>query len=161
MKVIFLDVDGVLNCIGWLKQNDGKPYDKNSIDPSRVELLKEIIDKTGAKIVLSSTWRNVCGADGDPPLMMYEYLVKSLKKCGIEIYSHTPLINNDRPREIRAWLDRNADTDIKFVSLDDDFGERAYGEQGIADRLIRTMYWDINGGLQQEHVEKAIKLLNE
>ncbi len=160
MKVIFLDVDGVLNCVGWLKQNDGKPYDENSIDLSKVELLKEIIDKTGAKIVLSSTWRNVSGKNGEPDHPMYTYLVETLRKCGIEIYSHTPLINNDRPREIKAWLDRNADTNIKFVSLDDDFGERAYGEQGIDDCLIRTMYWDIDGGLQQEHVEKAIKLLN-
>ena len=53
MKIIFLDVDGVLNC----KSSKSRCGGFLGIDDSKVKLLKEIIDITGAKIVLSSSWR--------------------------------------------------------------------------------------------------------
>lgn len=66
MKVIFLDIDGVLNTESGLKQltNNWKDMDKaydtegrNMFCPKAVSVLKEIISATGAKIVVSSTWR--------------------------------------------------------------------------------------------------------
>lgn len=48
-KLLFLDVDGVLNS---MDNGDG-----DTIEDSKVLLLKTIIDKTGAKIVISSSWR--------------------------------------------------------------------------------------------------------
>ena len=56
MKVIFLDIDGVLNS----RRYDAK-RDKNgntNIDETRLPLVKRIVDATGARIVLSSSWRN-------------------------------------------------------------------------------------------------------
>ena len=54
MKVIFLDIDGVLN-------EDTTPTRTQScalfIDQEKLLRLKRIIDATQAKIVLSSTWR--------------------------------------------------------------------------------------------------------
>ena len=52
MKVIFLDIDVVLNIIP-------KSYDQfgGTFHDEFVENLKSIIDQTGAKIVVSSTWR--------------------------------------------------------------------------------------------------------
>lgn len=47
MKIIFLDIDGVLNY-----ENS-----KSKVEEEKVKLLKEIVDKTGAEIVLSSDWR--------------------------------------------------------------------------------------------------------
>lgn len=161
MKVIFLDVDGVLNSIGWMEKNKGKLHGNTEIDPSKVKLLKQIIDKTEAKVVLSSTWRNIDGSDGEPRHPMYDYLLEELGKCGIEIFSRTPLINDDRPKEIKAWLDETSFEIEKFISLDDDFGEKDYRKQGIFGRLVRTQFWDTNGGLNQENVEQSIKLLNE
>lgn len=161
MKIIFLDVDGVLNSIGWMQKNRGKLHGSAEIDPSKVRLLKQIIDETGAKVVLSSTWRDLDGSDGEPRHPMYDYLVEELGKCGIQIFSRTPLINNDRPKEIRAWLDETQFEIKKLISLDDDFGEKDYEKQGITGRLIKTQFWDVDGGLNKEHVEKAIKLLNE
>lgn len=60
MKIIFLDIDGVLNSesyfgtVGYLSSSD--IYYKQ-IDLCAVQLLKKIIDKTKAGIVLSSCWR--------------------------------------------------------------------------------------------------------
>ena len=56
MKVIFLDIDGVLNSIKFdrLRMRDGR---SDFIDESRLPLLKQIVDSTNAVIVLSTTWR--------------------------------------------------------------------------------------------------------
>lgn len=161
MKVIFLDVDGVLNSIGWMKKNDEKKHGNCEINPENVKMLKDIVDKTGAKIVLSSTWRNVDGTDGKLRHPMYDYLVDELRKFGMEIFSRTSLINNDRPKEIKAWLNETSFEIESFVSIDDDFSEKDYEKQGVCNRLIKTQFWDENGGLQRNHVEQAIQLLNE
>jgi len=48
VKILFLDVDGVLN---------GKNYGYGGVDDSLLALLKTIIEETGCKVVLSTTWR--------------------------------------------------------------------------------------------------------
>ena len=61
MKVIFLDIDGVLNTSQTFIEIDNEFIKTGKrrieIDLDRVELLKEIVDATGAVIVLSSSWR--------------------------------------------------------------------------------------------------------
>ena len=61
MKVIFLDIDGVLNTGWWYTQMDkNTPKDKYgyAFDPNSVANLKKIIDETGADIVISSSWKS-------------------------------------------------------------------------------------------------------
>jgi hypothetical protein len=59
LKVIFLDVDGVLNSRGkWAGCDLANLTDSGTrIDPLAVARLKRIVDATDAKIVVSSTWR--------------------------------------------------------------------------------------------------------
>lgn len=158
MKIIFLDIDGVLNSEEWLdKRNDNE-----TINPEQVKLLKEIVDRTGAEIVLSSTWRALVDTEERQEHPQYTYLVDSLKKFGLKIKSHTPRIGNDRPMEIKEWIDKHGTNDeIKFVILDDDFPIFWYQIYGISDCLVQTSYHGKNGGLQKGHVEKAVKILNE
>ena len=63
-KIIFMDVDGVLNYTKWYydDRNPGNLYDQEGeIDPECVRRIVNICEKTGAKIVLSSDWRiNKC-----------------------------------------------------------------------------------------------------
>lgn len=160
-KYIFLDIDGVLNSMDWFKENrETSGY--TEIDSEKVKLLKEIVDKTGAEIILSSTWRELAAHDSKPDHPMYTYLVNSLKRFGLSIKDHTPYIQDNRPQEIKDWLKNNAsDGEYTFVSLDDDFSEKEYEKYGIGDFLIKTDFYGINGGLQQEHVNKAIQILNE
>ena len=59
MKVIFLDIDGVLNSDEYLdkvKNSDIQGIERD-IDVEKVKLLKRAIDETGARVVLSSSWR--------------------------------------------------------------------------------------------------------
>lgn len=59
MKVIFLDIDGVLNHnLYYEKINyDKSDYPYSKFDPEKIELLNTLIKNTGAKIIISSTWR--------------------------------------------------------------------------------------------------------
>lgn len=121
------------------------------------------MDATEAKIVLSSTWRMLREIDGEPALAMYTHLNRTLEENGIYIEDFTPVIGNNRPLEIRKYIydhGLNNDINFRFVSLDDDFIEKEYDSVGLAHGLIQTSYWRSPGGLQQEHVEKAIKILN-
>lgn len=66
MKVIFLDIDGVLNSQCWyqkrmdidkLATDIDSQYPMYEFDPEAVLRLNSIIEKTDAKVVISSTWR--------------------------------------------------------------------------------------------------------
>lgn len=54
MKVIFLDIDGVLNCV-TSKSYCGMYV---GVDADKIRRLARIVEETGAKIVLSSDWRD-------------------------------------------------------------------------------------------------------
>ena len=155
MKVIFLDIDGVLNSSAYDRKRD---WDKlTNIDESRLPLVKRIVDETGAKIVLSSTWRvhwdtdaEKCDADGG-------YLNETFSKCSLEIFSKTPDLgmDGDRPEEIRAWLDAAAEPVERFVVLDD--YRYAWGK--LSDFFVKTNP-RFGLGLEEGHVLRAIEILN-
>lgn len=155
-KIIFLDIDGVLNSADYFDTVKGcKGY--KEIDSEKVKLLKEIVDRTGAEIVLSSTWRDLVKRKDEPDHPMYIYLTDTLHEYGLEIIEHTPYINQNRPKEIKAWIDAQSDKDIRFVSLDDDYPQHEYDEVGIGDCLIKT---DFSTGMTEAHAKRAVELLN-
>ena len=60
MKVIFLDIDGVLNAnedFGGRSKPNPSIHGILGITTTRLNRLKQIIDKTDAKIVLTSSWK--------------------------------------------------------------------------------------------------------
>ncbi len=59
MKIIFLDIDGVLNSDEYFDKISNLDIQgiEQEIDIEKVKLLKEAINETGAKVVLSSSWR--------------------------------------------------------------------------------------------------------
>lgn len=115
MKVIFLDIDGVLNTKETFFKRKEK-YIKTKIwdyriDLFRIEYLKEIIEKTDAKIVLTSTWRK--GFEKDNGILMPILddaleIVEVLSKYKLEIYDITGIDKNGiRQEEIKEWLLNN------------------------------------------------------
>ena len=164
MNIIFLDVDGVLNSMAFFEQNKGKGRGYSEISDFHLQMLAKIYHTCDAKIVLSSTWRELDCDDNDVCMEMYQYLVNELARYNMKIISKTPVINMNRPLEIKTWLDNRVDKDdICFVSLDDDFSKDKYDEYGIGDHLVKTSFYCkelSEGGLQQEHVDKAIEILS-
>lgn len=131
MKIIFLDIDGVLNCQSWYKQAQQFKGEANKFHfaPYLVENLNRITDETGAKIVLSSTWRKG---------KTLEQLRDLFEEVGItgELIDKTTVLhfsnwkrNVPRGCEILHWIEENKGilgTNIlnwkDYVIIDDDSG---------------------------------------
>lgn len=170
MKVVFLDIDGVLNTSNTFERvyysfkNNGKK--ELEIDSFRLEYLKQIIDKTDAKIVLSSTWRrffkkldNKILPTNEKGKLFYEML----NSYGIQIYDILSF-ESDMNREglIIDWLSKN-EVD-SFIIIDDE--PNLFDE--LLDRLIKTSMVEDNKiltnmdyciGLCEYHIELAKEML--
>lgn len=154
MKVIFLGVDGVLNYRGCKSRCKGFL----GVEPEKVALLKQIVDATGAKIVLSSTWRLGYNKDQKSYHGFRRHLEKRLNEHGLSVYDVTEDIGAyKRGAEIRLWLAQHRKDIERWVVLDDEYFPD-FTEQKIKSHLVQTdMYKD---GLTECHVRKAIRILN-
>lgn len=156
MKVIFLDIDGVLNSVKSKSRYDGYI----GIDNSKVKLLKEIIKETNAKIVLTSTWKKHWEKDSN--LICHhdaKYLNNKLRKQGLFILDKTIDNDSNRGEGIHNWIKEYNVSN--WVVLDDEIF-KDYEEYGILKHLVKTEFYDKNGGgLQESHVEEAIRILSE
>lgn len=168
MKIIFLDIDGVLNCESTFIKRE-EHFDMtgeilSDVDEEKVILLMQIVKQTDAKIVLTSSWRDSWEKQGEKYVPIRDSSKKAdeiFKRNGIEIYSITPHIKENRPKEISKWLDNHGGKEnIKFISLDDDFFKFQYDMYGIGDCLVHTCFYGPDGGLKREHVNKAVEILN-
>ena len=125
------------------------------VEDSKVALLKELVDKSGAQLVLSSTWR--FGAF--PECNFLEEELKALKEklaeFGLTILDVTPVSHDGyRGKEIDEWLKINSSMVIEsFIILDDDTDMKPWGS-----RLVQTSKGE---GLKPNHVRRALKLLKE
>ena len=158
MKVLFLDIDGVLNHekhYRWLMETDEptplqRVYPYSEFNPVSCQILNKIIEETGCKIVLSSTWR----LDG------LQYMNNIFKHVGIfhKLYDITPSLAHKydttlcRGKEIDKWLNEHPEV-TKYVILDDDTDM----EEHQLPFFIKTdPYKD---GLNNEVANKVIEIL--
>lgn len=170
MRVIFLDIDGVLNSEAHLRKLDADHralghHDQcecyrleHQIDDAAIQRLNRLVAETGSKIVISSSWRKLL----DP-----EELQRVLTEHGLvaEIVGETPDGYNDkalleamgyydrifRGHEIDAWLQKHPEVD-RFVILDD--------ESDMAMHKNRLVQIECATGLLDEHVELAIRMMS-
>jgi hypothetical protein len=154
MKIIFLDIDGVILTPSCYAKASGSHA---PADPNCVTALNCVLLATGAQIVLSSAWRL-----GDGLMFCRE----KFQEWGIKgaLRGKTPhLTGKDRGAEIEAWLDdygklthlsprAPSETVVdSFVILDDD------SDMGrLSDRLVKI---DPTTGLTMEKAVEAIKML--
>lgn len=155
MKVIFLDVDGVLNGSGTRERT---PSGYCFVDKEKVELLQEIVKQTKAKIVLSSTWRNGWydverGDVNSKDAQDFMLLMKVLNKYKLDVIGKTPKTREGyRGKEIQLWLKSWGGEIIdSFIILDDDEDMEPFME-----KFVQTSF-DI--GLTVTDVKKSIHLL--
>ena len=157
-KIIFLDIDGVLNC------QSSEFYMSNyaGIDEDKLLRLKEIVNATGAQIVLSSSWKHYWRLDYKEFQNEFgDEIDNRLAPLGLLPIAKTEDPNRDGLRRgagIIKWVLDHGVSD--WVVLDDDIFPDFYDE-GILPHLVKTIFYDNNGGLQSEHVKRAIEILNE
>lgn len=171
MKVIFLDIDGVLNSTEYFlnapdeylnsdpdielddKEERIKEWSKD-IDSESVECLNKIIEATDAKVVLSSAWRN----------SRWEEVEACLKNRGFNysILDRTPILTGEslvRGNEILNWIQHNA----QFVKMP----YYKYEDYLILDDSTDMLLWqkdnfyhvDNSVGLKEKDVQSCIQIL--
>ena len=175
MKVLFLDIDGVLNSENWfgyrlyciknnmfnevinfVNTNDERiKYKLSMIDDRAIANLNRIVEETGCKVVLSSSWRSCVEAENT----LTEYLLK-LRGFKYELYDVTPrLWFNDfsirRGEEIKLWMDKESEKNEieSFVILDDD-------SDMLPEQMNNFIQIDGQVGLIDKDVFTAIEILN-
>ena len=150
-RIVFLDVDGVLNSYLWtvrpktIEESQGDP----DLDPFAINLLNEFTQIFDLKIVISSDWR------------ISSYCIPRLKNAGVRnIIDTTPVtifqtrnnkIHFTRGEEIQLWLDAHPEVE-NFVIFDDreDF-----------EQLNHYVKVDSYRGLTQEDIQKAVEILSK
>lgn len=151
MKVIFLDIDGVLNSdeyVEKVKKSDIQGIERD-IDIEKVKLLKRAIDETGAKVVLSSSWRYTKNA---------RYLKELLANYGIRVDS-TPYIQEKRGLEIKKWLSENQEVE-DFLIIDDEIFD-SFDEE-LMKKLVKILNGNgrsLGEGLLPKDVNEIIERL--
>jgi hypothetical protein len=178
-RVIFLDIDGVLNSEKYALELEARHRALGHTDPARpkrettcdcfklyhqidraaVARLNRVIAEAGAKIVVSSTWRKLFDLPELHRILSEHGLVGEIvgvtpeghKEPGLtEMYGHPDRM--ERGYEIDYWLRQHPEVD-RFVILDDGSDMAMHGS-----RLVQT---DCEDGLCDEHVELAIRMLLE
>lgn len=163
-RIIFLDVDGVLNhvltkhWVHWETADDvPKGHGYRGMSPECVKNLQTLVEKTDAEVVLSSTWRL-------RPFGLHktERVARRQGYTGPRWIDVTPEFSNkgdERGHEIQDWLDANVPTDqsgrpkgdVEFIIIDD-----TPDMVHLKHRLVHTDPYD--GGLTEAKVAEALKL---
>ena len=109
-SLLFLDIDGVINptsnYMRLMAAGMSRRPDKITFPDDIMLRLKEIVEETGAKVVISSTWRDYNWRDSSRWCPEYRNLITQLSKYGIYVYGCTPF-DKDRTRgkEILSYLE--------------------------------------------------------
>ncbi len=166
MKLIFLDIDGVLNNMGWLHTmyslgTDPMKLRRELLDRVSVGVLNDIVKWTGAKVVISSSWR------WGRTLNDMRAILADNGFIG-EVIGMTPVDGDlvkeilcmygeriQRGHEIRAWLKNHImeGLEVEAYVVIDDSGDMA----GVEDHLVLLNH---DTGLQAEHIPAILKKLD-
>ena len=163
-RVVFLDIDGVLNSNFWNENHQREISDGTFIDESKVKLLCKLIKDTDAQIILHSGWKYWFDSDLKPLRREAQNLRGLLEKEGLTIADVTPDHAADEVKkskkfslvkagEILAWLGQHKDVD-SWVVLDD----LDLHSVEIEMHQVKT---DRRIGLTIEDVEKAKRMLQD
>ena len=167
-KIIFLDIDGVLNHqLFYEEKTQAERYKEVGhpdcdLDDKAIDLINDLVKDTGAEIVISSTWRKG---------KSIEFLQELLDKHGLKakIIGKTPVYwfgseceangSVSRGEEIAGWMKKYVDekkigwSDLSYVILDDD-SDMLYRQRN------RFLIIDGYCGITYNIVYKAKRILN-
>lgn len=135
MKVIFLDVDGVL-CTPLsvaLSNLLRLPMDRQLFDPAALFWLRRLVKTTGAAVVLSSSWREELYRDEPVCRAVIDNLYRTLARNHTPITDVAPLLEQGgKGAEIAAWLECHPCRGYAVLDDRDCFGSApAVGEHWI------------------------------
>ena len=161
-KIIFLDIDGVLNVYCEERDEFGCTFHKHFEDN-----LRWIIEETGAKIVISSTWR-MSGLSEMQRMWKHRNLVGEViditptevdvvERGTCEFYDQV-----DRGFEIQQWINDNKV--VCYCIIDDDNDMLPSQKNNFvrtANNRDHSDCVDIGYGLTRKCSERVVEILNK
>ena len=154
MRVIFLDIDGVLNSEEWDMYVQSFTYGArfNScylLSQEMILRLQNVVFQTNAEIVLTSSWRTneraMCALTRQ--LSLYHLSIRDST-----LYS----TYNTRADDINEWL--RSHSNIHSYAIVDDYDDGFTQDVILAAHFVQTTYAQ---GLTPEKAEKIIEILNQ
>ena len=129
-KVIFLDIDGVLNTkcsYGQMDRTTHKDEYGYTFDATAVANLAKIIEKTGADVIISSSWKCM-GLSELRKMWEKRQLPGRIVDVTPDYMSDELLLNADlndidvlynRGIEIKGWMEQHGESVSQYVIVDD------------------------------------------
>lgn len=114
-KIIFLDFDGVLNSLRSYAAYGDATFCRTSVD-----LILTLLKQTGAKIVISSSWRESFSFHHLSNMFRNEF---GWGDWADNIIGTIEISNEQRGNQIDKWINRHYPDIIQFVIIDDYDGE--------------------------------------
>lgn len=146
-KVLFLDIDGVI----LSGEELWKPENNNRhLPPHKIALVKEVCDRTGAVIVVSSTWR--FSDDTRPRLLALGLPVHTDWRTPYGGKVGSIYLGDRRGGEIAAWLHSHPEISC-YAIVDDD-------SDMLETQLPRFVQTPFVTGIDRAHVEQLVAILN-
>jgi hypothetical protein len=150
--LVFLDIDGVLNHTQWLldlSQIGRSDASFSEVCPNNVANLSRILYRTGAQVVISSTWRLNHSVPQLTGILCEATLPVNLAD---RLIGATPdLPGKPRGAEIHQWLVRHRALNRPFCILDDD--------QDMVPHMSRLVKTTMKTGLTPKLADLAIEML--
>lgn len=148
-KVLFLDIDGVINSERTVEASGGYPHsfldhDMSRFDPIAVKLIQKLLRDTGSVVVVSSTWR------------MHYSCEEIAKGLDIPVLDRTPSFGRIRGDEVKKWLDLYTDKHnvTKYAIVDDN-------SDFLEEQKPFFVQTDAFNGLMFQDYDRLFKLLSD
>jgi hypothetical protein len=146
LKVLFLDIDGVVLDGQNLRQARNNRY----LPPEKIALVKEVCDRAGACVVVSSTWRY--SEDTKDALMAAGLALHPDWRTVRAKVVGSLYLAEGRGSEIKEWLDRHPETSA-YAIVDDD-------SDMLREQLPRFVKTQFEEGITPGHVSALVRMLN-
>lgn len=165
MKILFLDIEGVLNSSSWYMRRrtlnfvprkivDQMIYE---IDPEALARLRRIVEATGCELVISSTWRRIY------KMVQFREAFNHFGWVQVPFADKTPVLQQGiRGDEVRAWLNTTGKImDVeRYCCVDDnsDFHPdnnlfQTSHDKGLTDEVADSIINFLNQDLQTDQIK--------
>ena len=161
-KVLFLDIDGVLNSNFWKDSHQTEISDGALIDEEKIKLLASLVKETDSEIILHSGWRFWFDTELKPLCKEANKLVELLEKENLHISGVTPDLTTEEIRKTKKFSLVKADEILLWINLHNSvtewvvFDDLDLHNDKIKRHQVKT---DQTIGLTLENVKQAEKIL--
>lgn len=155
-KLIFLDFDGVITT----------QKSKWEMDAEKCNMIKQLCDYTGAKIVISSSWRSknlayTIEINHLENWILKDYCIGITKRCHLnEKTDNAEWFIPRRGMEVEEFIDRYIEdnsikNEVYYCIFDDDIFDYLYRQRH---HIIQTNW---KNGVSESNIKRAKKMLSE